>query len=36
MSMKYSIVTIAVLSMAMSGCGREGHEAAQGPVARAP
>lgn len=29
MNMKYSIVTIAVLSMAMSGCGRDGQEAAQ-------
>ncbi len=29
MNMKYSIVTMAVLSMAMSGCGREGQDAAQ-------
>ncbi len=29
MNMKYSIVTMAVLSMAMAGCGREGHDAAE-------
>ncbi len=35
MNIKYSIVTMAVLSMAMSGCGREGQDAAQASKAAA-
>ncbi len=35
MNMKYSIVTMAVLSTAMSGCGREGQDAAQASKAAA-
>lgn len=35
MNMKYSIVMMAVLSMAMSGCGREGQDAAQASKAAA-
>lgn len=35
MNIKYSILTMAVMSMAMSGCGRDGQEAAQASKAAA-
>jgi hyperosmotically inducible protein len=35
MNIKYSILTMTVMSMAMSGCGRDGQEAAQASKAAA-
>lgn len=35
MNVKYSIITMAVMSMALSGCGREGQQAARASKAAA-